>query len=151
MVTMAKRIETLRTEKGLSRAQLSSALGLKRMACEKFETGRQTPTQEQQKKLAAFFGVSLSYLKGETDDKTSMESWLNDSMDGVRSARPAAAAPARRPAPAAPQVVAQSGGGSATFSDALLKSPAFKSVVQEALRELLKTEEGKRLIQNALR
>ena len=43
MVTMAQRIEQLRTEKGLSRPALSLALGLPKNAAEKFETGRATP------------------------------------------------------------------------------------------------------------
>ena len=70
MITMAQRIEALRVEKGLSRPQLSAALGLPKSAMEKFETGRQTPTQDQQKKLADYFGVSLFYLRGESDDRT---------------------------------------------------------------------------------
>lgn len=59
MVTLAQRIGELRTERGLTRPALSAALGLPKNAAEKFETGRQTPTQEQQQKLADFFGVSL--------------------------------------------------------------------------------------------
>ena len=80
MVTIAQRIETLRTEKGLSRPALAAAVSLPRLSIEKFEAGRQTPSQEQQKMLAAFFGVSVSYLKGESDDPTSMESWLNGNV-----------------------------------------------------------------------
>ena len=53
MVTIAQRIEALRTEKGLSRPALAAAVKLPRMSIEKFETGRQTPSQEQQKMLAA--------------------------------------------------------------------------------------------------
>ena len=67
MVTLAKRLEQLRTERGLTRQGLSAALGLPRNAIEKFETGRQTPTKEQQTKLAAFFEVSMLYLQGESD------------------------------------------------------------------------------------
>ena len=48
MVTMAQRIEALRTEAGLSRPAASQALGFPKNAFEKFETGRQTPTKEQQ-------------------------------------------------------------------------------------------------------
>ena len=40
MITMAQRIEALRTEKGLSRPALATALHFPRMAIEKFETGR---------------------------------------------------------------------------------------------------------------
>ncbi len=64
MVTLAQRIEELRTARGLSRPALAAALGLPRTAIEKFETGRQTPTQDQQSKLASYFGVSLFYLGG---------------------------------------------------------------------------------------
>ena len=66
MITMAQRIESLRTERGLSRPALSAALGFPRTAVEKFETGRQTPTQSQQIQLAAYFGVTTAYLRGET-------------------------------------------------------------------------------------
>ena len=51
MITMAQRIEELRTEKGLSRPALSAALGFPKTAAEKFETGRATPTKEQQEKI----------------------------------------------------------------------------------------------------
>ena len=51
MVTMAQRIEALRAERNLSRPALSAALGFPKNAAEKFETGRQTPSQDQQKKL----------------------------------------------------------------------------------------------------
>ena len=67
MITIGQRIEELRTQRGMSRPALSAALGLPKTAMEKFETGRQTPTQEQQEKLAAFFGVDqvcLSSLNG---------------------------------------------------------------------------------------
>ena len=52
MVTLAQRIEALRTERNLSRPALSAALGFSKNAVEKFETGRQTPTKDQQDKLA---------------------------------------------------------------------------------------------------
>lgn len=64
MVTLAQRLEELRTARGLSRPALAAELGLPRMSIEKFETGRQTPSQEQQKKLAAYFEVPLPYLRG---------------------------------------------------------------------------------------
>ena len=57
MVTMAQRIEALRTEAGLARVPASLELGFPKNAFEKFETGRQTPTKEQQEKLASYLGV----------------------------------------------------------------------------------------------
>ena len=54
MVTMAQRIEALRTEAGLARVPASLELGFPKNAFEKFETGRQTPTKEQQEKIRQF-------------------------------------------------------------------------------------------------
>ena len=65
MVTMAQRDRGAahRGRPGTG-ARLSGA-GISQNAFEKFETGRQTPTKEQQEKLASHFGVSLFYLRGE--------------------------------------------------------------------------------------
>lgn len=148
MVTMAQRIEALRTEKGLSRPALSAALGLPKSAAEKFETGRQTPSQDQQKKLASFFGVSLFYLRGESDDRTQMENWLNSSFSDD--------APAPAPAPrrsAAPQTVAQSAGGreDSPMLAAFLKSKSFQDMVRATVTEVLRSPEGQELLAKAVR
>jgi len=146
MVTMAQRIEELRTKKGISRPALAAALGLPRLSVEKFETGRQTPTQEQQQKLAA--GVSLPYLRGETDDPTSMDNWLSGALP---QEEPVSIPKAVRRATAA--VVAQSGDngkndGGAVFG-ALLKSDSFKALVRETVLEVLKSPEGQALLSKA--
>ena len=145
MVTMAQRIEALRTEKGISRPSLSAAMGLPRMAVEKFETRRQTPTLDQQKKLAAYFGVSMAYLKGETDDPTTMDSWLNGAVPHDEPVRPV-------PKAAAPRVVQSSGGGEdgAVFS-ALLKSKSFQSMIRDTVLEVLRSPEGQELIDKAVK
>ena len=113
MVTLAQRIEELRTARGLSRPALAAALGFPRTAIEKFETGRQTPTQDQQNKLASYFGVSLFYLRGETNDTTQMSDW----MDGAFLDEPAPV-PAPRRAAVKPAVAASSGGEGGTMFDA---------------------------------
>ena len=149
MVTIAQRIESLRIEKGLSRPALASAIGLPRMSIEKFETGRQTPTADQQKKLASFFGVSLFYLKGETDDRTDMDNWLN--MTFTDDA-PTPAPVVRKPV-AQPTVVAQSAGSKedgAVFS-ALLKSSSFQSMIRSTVLDVLRSPEGQELIAQAVR
>lgn len=145
MVTMAQRIEELRTKKAMSRPALAAALGLPRLSIEKFETGRQTPTQEQQQKLASAFGVSIAYLRGETDDPTSMDNWLSGA---VPAEDPVVLPKAVRRATAA--VVAQSGDsgkndGGAVFS-ALLKSDSFKALVWETVLDVLKSPEGQALL-----
>lgn len=145
MVTIAQRIEQLRTQRSLSRPALSAALGLPRMAVEKFETGRQTPTQEQQAKIAQYFGVSLFYLKGETDDPTNMESWLNGNISDD--------APPSPPPVTRPKIVQSSGGnddGGAVFS-ALLKSKSFQTLVHDTVLEVLRSPEGQELLTKAIR
>ena len=114
MVTLAQRIEELRTARGLSRPALAAALGFPRTAIEKFETGRQTPTQDQQNKLASYFGVSLFYLRGETNDTTQMSDW----MDGAFLDEPAPV-PAPRRAAVKPAEAASSGGEGGTMKHRL--------------------------------
>ena len=146
MTTIAQRIEALRTQKGMSRPALSAALGLPRMAIEKFESGRQTPTAEQQTKIAQYFGVSLFYLRGESDDPTDMNSWLSGDIPDDEPVRPA-------PKAAAPRVVQTSGAGQeegAVFS-ALLKSKSFQSMVRDTVLEVLRSPEGQELLAKAVR
>ena len=146
MVTMQKRIEELRTEKGLSRPALSAALGLPRTAVEKFETGRQTPTQDQQNKLASFFNVSIFYLRGESDDPTRMETWLNGgAVPPEEPSAPAPAAPVRRrPAEEKPRE-------DGALFQAFLKSPDFQALVRKSVLEVLRSPEGQELLAKAQR
>lgn len=141
MVTMAQRIEELRTERGMSRPDLAAALGLPRTSVEKFETGRQTPAQAQQEKLAAFFGVSVFYLRGESADRTQMQDW----MDGAfLDAAPAPAAKPAKPAAPAP------GGGESMF-DAFLSSKKFQESLRAAVLDALRSPEGRDLLAKAVR
>ena len=148
MITMAQRIEALRTERGLSRPALSAALGFPKTAVEKFETGRQTPTQDQQDKLASYFGVSLFYLRGESDDPTRMESWLNT---GYVEDEPA---PRPVPRPAAPKIVAQSsaaGQNDSNMFSAFMKSKSFQDLLRATVLDVLRSPEGQELIAKAVR
>ena len=145
MVTLAQRIEELRTARGLSRPALAAALGFPRTAIEKFETGRQTPTQDQQNKLASYFGVSLFYLRGETNDTTQMSDW----MDGAFLDEPALApAPKRTAKPAA---AASTGGEGGTMFDAFLTSKKFQEALRTAVLDTLRTPEGQELLTKAIR
>ena len=149
MVTIAQRIEALRMQKALSRPALAAALGLPRMSVEKFETGRQTPSQDQQAKLAQYFGISLAYLRGESDDPSGTDTWLSGNVaDEPAVPRPV---PKAAPRPAA-QVVQSSGGDgdSAVFS-ALLKSKSFQDMVRSTVLEVLRSPEGQQLLAKAIR
>lgn len=146
MVTMAKRIEELRTEKGLSRPALAAALGLPRMSVEKFETGRQTPTQEQQKKMADYFGVPVPYLRGETSDTTTMGDW----MDGAFMDRPTPAPAPKRPArPVVVESAGDNGGGS--MFDAFLTSKKFQESLRAAVLDVLRSPEGQEILTRSIR
>ena len=138
MVTMAQRIEALRTEAGLSRPAASQALGFPKNAFEKFETGRQTPAKEQQEKMADYFGVSLFYLRGESNDRTRQEDWMSGALPAEEEDapvyRPAPAPKKVRTEPAAPQ--------SATMLDALFAGKAAREQFKAMVRELLRPPEG---------
>ena len=148
MVTMAQRIEALRIEKGLSRPGLAAALGFPKNAPEKFETGRATPTQQQQEKMADFFGVSLFYLKGETNERTLMDNWLNMTFEN----EPAPKVPQPKKAPAPAAVVQTSGdNGESGMMGAFLKSKSFQTMLRSTVLEVLKTPEGQELLAKAVK
>ena len=149
MVTIAQRIEALRMQKALSRPALAAALGLPRMSVEKFETGRQTPSQDQQAKLAQYFGVSLAYLRGESDGPSGTDTWLSGNVaDEPAVPRPV---PKAAPRPAA-QVVQSSGGdGDGAVFSALLKSKSFQDMVRSTVLEVLRSPEGQQLLAKAIR
>lgn len=145
MVSLAQRLEQLRTEHGMTRPALSAALGLPKNAIEKFESGRQTPTKEQQSKLAAFFGVSMLYLQGETDDPTRQDSWMTAALS---DAEPQPVQPKRPPAP---KPVEPSSNNHGTMVEAFLHNKAFQQTVQTMVRDFLRTEEGQELLGNIVR
>ena len=146
MVTMAQRIEALRTEAGLSRPAASQALGFPKNAFEKFETGRQTPTKEQQEKMASYFGVSLFYLRGESNDRTRQEDWMSGALPAEEEDapvyRPAPAPKKVRTEPAAPQ--------SATMLDALFAGKAAREQFKAMVLEVLRSPEGQTVIAQAV-
>lgn len=145
MVTMAQRIGQLRSERNLSRPALSAALGLPRMAIEKFETGRQTPSQEQQAKLAEYFGVSLPYLRGESSDRLAQGNW----MDGTfPEEAPPPAAP--RP-PMAKQAAKSVSAAQNSLFDSLFDSPKFQEVLHRTVLEVLRSPEGQTILSQAIR
>lgn len=143
MVTMAQRIESLRTEAGLSRPALSAALGFPKSAFEKFETGRQTPTKEQQERIAAHFGVSLFYLRGESSDRTRQEDWMSMSGSGED--------PEPRPAPPPPKKARPAEPEGGTLLDALLTGRQAQEGLRNAVLEVLRSPEGQALLAQAVR
>ena len=148
MVTMAQRIEALRTERDLSRPALAQALSFPKNAVEKFETGRATPTKEQQERMADYFGVSLFYLRGESNDRTRQDAWLEGDFadDG----------PGHVPLPAAPNKAAQktsapASSGQGTLFDSFLTSKQFQDQLHAAVLNVLRSPEGEELIAKVVR
>ncbi|OUN06908.1 transcriptional regulator [Flavonifractor sp. An92] len=145
MVTLAQRIEALRTEANLSRPALAAALGFPKGSIEKFETGRQTPSKEQQEKLAAHFGVSLFYLRGESSDRTRQDDWM--SAVGSPDEEPVfvptpAPKPAKQPKHTEPQ---------GPMLDALLASKPVQDLLRQIVLDTLRSPEGQELIRKALK
>jgi transcriptional regulator with XRE-family HTH domain len=145
MVTLAQRIAQLRDELGLSRPALAEALKLPKNSIEKFETGRQSPTKEQMQLLADYFGVSLFYLRGESNDRTRQEDWMAEAMDDQNRGHVPIQPKKPKPAPQQP-----SGGGD-TVLNSFLKSKAFQDMVRETVKEVLRSPEGQDLIAKAVR
>jgi len=148
MVTLAQRLEQLRTQRGLTRPALSAALGLPKNAIEKFETGRQTPTKEQQSRLASFFEVSVMYLQGETDDPIRQDSWMTAALNEEAQEPPTPVRPVSRPAvthSSAPQPQAGS------MVQSFLNNKAFQDTVRAMVLEALRTPEGQDLLSQIVR
>lgn len=144
MITLAQRIESLRTEQNISRPALSAALGFPKVAIEKFETGRQTPSQAQQEKIAAYFGVSMYYLRGESNDRTTMDDWMDGAFMDTEP----------KTAPAPKQVVKASSlpvNESGSVFDAFLKSKKFQESLHTAILDVLRSTEGQAILEQAIR
>ncbi len=63
-------IKLLRVEKGLTQNQLAKEMNLTQTAVSQWEIGRNVPDSQTSKKLAEFFGVSLDYLLGRSNERT---------------------------------------------------------------------------------
>ncbi len=144
MESMAQRIAALRAERGLSRPALAAALGFGKNAVEKFETGRQTPTKQQQEQMAGYFGVSVFYLRGESADRTRQDTWLEGGVpDDAPGHVPA-------PAPERPKKQSAPAEGQSTLLDALLSDRRFQAALQAAAQEALRSPEGQALLEKAV-
>ena len=144
MMTLAQRLEELRMQKGLSRPALAAALGFPRMTVEKFETGRQTPSQEQQRKLADYFGVPLAYLRGEQNDEMSMGDWMN----GSAFQEEPKAAPVAVPKP---KKVTAANIEQGSMFNAFLNSKKSQESLRAAVLAVLRPPEGAALLEQAAR
>ncbi len=143
MVTMAQRIESLRNEVNIGRTELSTMLGFPKLAFEKFETGRQTPTRDQQQKIADYFGVSLFYLKGESNDRTRQDNWMNEATFEPNT-QPVATPSPKRIKEAKPEI-------QSNMIDALFAGQQAQQQLKKMMLEVLKSPEGQVILNQAIR
>ena len=68
MNVLGKRIGEMRKKRGLTQRQLADKLKVSHGRISLYETGDRSPDPEMLKKLADFFGCSVDYLLGRTDD-----------------------------------------------------------------------------------
>lgn len=146
MVTMAQRIEQLRTERSLSQPALSAALGFPKMTIEKFEAGRQTPSQEQQEKMAAYFAVSVFYLRGENNDRTRMDDWMDGAFSEPEQKQTEAPVKQTSGPAASPP-----GEGSSLIFNAFLRDKKFQGALRAAALDVLQSPEGQEILAKAIR
>jgi transcriptional regulator with XRE-family HTH domain len=125
--------------------RVSKETGISASTLSDWKSGRSVPKLDKMRLIAEFFGVSLEYLRGESDDPTTMDSWLNGNVPDD--------APPSPPPVARPRIVQSSGGnddGGAVFS-ALLKSKSFQTLVHDTILDVLRSPEGQELLAKAIR
>ena len=71
---MKNRIKELRQKNNLTLKELGQKIGMANNTISQYETGKREPKLETWQKLADFFGVSVPYLQGFTDNNKSNES-----------------------------------------------------------------------------
>ena len=66
---MYERYCTLRDKKGVTDYEVAKVTGLNRAVFSDWRRGKSTPKIDKLQKIAHYFGVSVSYLIGETEEK----------------------------------------------------------------------------------
>lgn len=70
---LPKRIRELRKNKGLSQIRLGEIMGVSQQTVAKWEAGRREPNLQTVVELARFFGVTVDYLSGNSDEPNPRE------------------------------------------------------------------------------
>lgn len=68
MNIFAKNLKAFRLERNLTQAQLSEKTGINQVTISKWELDRSIPTMYNLMALADFFGCSIDFLTGRTED-----------------------------------------------------------------------------------
>ena len=142
MVTMQQRITQLKDSRQLSTRALAQKLSLPFQLIEKFETGRQTPSKEQQQTLATFFGVSVEYLRGETNDPARTDNWMEWAHDEPE-------APAS--SPAKPEKPAAASSADNSLGTAFFNTPAFNDMLSNMVRREVRSDATRDIIRRMVK
>ena len=73
MMTMYPRIRDLREDMDLNQTKVAKMLGMSQTGYSKYETGENDIPTQILIKLARFYGTSIDYLLGETDNRKRYE------------------------------------------------------------------------------
>lgn len=76
MEKFSDRLKQLRKEKRLQQKEVADAVGISISTYQQYEYAKISPKQTNEAALAEFFGVSVEYLRGETDDRGSGKSTI---------------------------------------------------------------------------
>lgn len=63
-----ERLKLLRKDRGVTQKEIASSVGVSEVSYQRFEYGTVRPSLETLIALADYFGVSLDYLVGRSDD-----------------------------------------------------------------------------------
>mgnify|MGYP002562556839 CR=1 FL=1 len=66
--TLAEQLKKIRAEMGFTQKQVADGIGIAEQAYQRYEYGRTVPSALVLISLADYFGVSLDYLTGRTDN-----------------------------------------------------------------------------------
>ena len=72
------RLKSLRNENSLNQSEVAEELGIARTTYANYEQGKRFPGKENLIAIAEYFGVSIDYLLGETDEKQSADKVINE-------------------------------------------------------------------------
>ena len=70
MATLSNRILSLRQERGLTQEEFGKIFGIVKSTVSLYENGRSVPNDQIKTEMCRYFGVSMDYLLGLTDERT---------------------------------------------------------------------------------
>lgn len=81
-----KKIIELRKQSGISQEAAAEAIGISSSALSSYESGMRKPKYEKVEKIADYYGVSVDYLLGETDEEPELSEQTRVLLQTLRGA-----------------------------------------------------------------